>query len=256
MAKPGTVEDLREWLDKQIGYTESPPGSNRTKYGRAYGMDGYAWCMMFGWQGLTRINVPIIKSAYTPTAADWFRQRGSGFADDSKARPGDLVFFDFPDSTHRIQHVGFVIGNDVAKRTLHTIEGNTASGNAGSQDNGGGVFRRTRPYDHAVYFGRPDYAERPKLDKPDFDFPKGRRAFFTKGDKGGDVKNWQRDLTRYFRHKGIDIGVDVSGEFDQRTLRATKLFQHEKKLDVDGRVGKHTIARMERIRDRQKARKR
>ena len=27
----------------QIGYCESPPDSNKTKYGRWYGMDGVPW---------------------------------------------------------------------------------------------------------------------------------------------------------------------------------------------------------------------
>ncbi|MCQ2439780.1 MAG: NUMOD4 domain-containing protein, partial [Oscillospiraceae bacterium] len=30
--------------EQELGYTESPPNSNRTKYGAAYGLDGYPWC--------------------------------------------------------------------------------------------------------------------------------------------------------------------------------------------------------------------
>ena len=31
----------------ELGNTESPAGSNRTKYGKWFGLDGYAWCMIF-----------------------------------------------------------------------------------------------------------------------------------------------------------------------------------------------------------------
>ena len=31
----------------ELGYRESPFGSNRTKYGQWYGLDGQPWCVMF-----------------------------------------------------------------------------------------------------------------------------------------------------------------------------------------------------------------
>jgi len=31
----------------ELGYTESPQGSNKNKYGRWYGLGGEPWCMMF-----------------------------------------------------------------------------------------------------------------------------------------------------------------------------------------------------------------
>ena len=31
----------------ELGQTEQPAGSNRTKYGAWFGLDGYPWCMMF-----------------------------------------------------------------------------------------------------------------------------------------------------------------------------------------------------------------
>ena len=33
----------------QIGYAEEPSGSNKTKYGRAFGWDGVPWCVIFLW---------------------------------------------------------------------------------------------------------------------------------------------------------------------------------------------------------------
>lgn len=128
---------------RELGTVESPPGSNRTKYGAAYGMNGVAWCAIFVWwcfreAGLSSL---IPKTAYTPTFADWFRARGTW---GTAPRPGAVVFFDFPnDGVDRISHVGIV---EAVNRdgTITTLEGNTSRGTSGSQRDGGGVWRRTR----------------------------------------------------------------------------------------------------------------
>lgn len=93
-------------------------------------------------------------TAYTPTAANTYKRAGRWH---SSPAVGDLAFFDFPDSTTRIQHVGVV--ESFTDTTVTCIEGNTSPGSTGSQDNGGGVYRRTRPRTHVVGFGRPAYTE-------------------------------------------------------------------------------------------------
>jgi hypothetical protein len=50
-------------------------------------------------------------------------------------RPGDIIIYNFG-------HTGIV--ESVAGSTITAIEGNTSAGEAGSQSNGGGVFRRKR----------------------------------------------------------------------------------------------------------------
>ena len=42
-----TAEKVLAVARGELGNTESPAGSNRTKYGKWFGLDGYAWCMMF-----------------------------------------------------------------------------------------------------------------------------------------------------------------------------------------------------------------
>jgi len=32
---------------KEVGQTENPPNSNKTKYGKWFGLDGVAWCGIF-----------------------------------------------------------------------------------------------------------------------------------------------------------------------------------------------------------------
>lgn len=57
-----------------------------------------------------------------------------------EARRGDLVYWLNPNGTG---HIGIVVG--VRGSVLDTIEGNTSSGEAGSQRDGDGLYRRQRP---------------------------------------------------------------------------------------------------------------
>ena len=64
--------------------------------------------------------------------------------------PGDLVLFDF-EGQGEPHHVAMVRSGN-----LDTLEGNTSSGQGGSQADGGGVFLRHRNRDHVfgfVHFG-------------------------------------------------------------------------------------------------------
>lgn len=254
----GTAEDVVRWAISQVGYRESPPGSNRTKYGEAYGMNGVPWCAEFTWFGLDKFGVPIIKSAYTPTIAQWFADQRIGFRDDSKIQRGDLLFFDFPDSVSRIQHIGFATG-PLRNGTVPTVEGNTSSGNTGSQDNGGGVFARHRLPRDIVYIGRPRYAEVKVT--PRFDLPKSR-TYLRKGDSGADVRTLQRDLNRWMRctrqttpkkKLEFDFGtIGTDGEFGKETKKALQTFQMQHpRLEPDGMFGRETERVLDRVRERQ-----
>lgn len=153
----------------QLGIVESPPNSNHTKYGMAYGLDRVAWCAIFQWWAFREAGEEhlIPKTAYTPAIAAWFRARGQW---STTPRIGSLVLFDFPgDGVARISHVGIVEGIN-PNGTLVTIEGNTSAGTSGSQRDGGGVFRRTRsPSGGIVGYGHPAYTATPtgSLQLPD-----------------------------------------------------------------------------------------
>jgi surface antigen len=152
----GTAADVLATARSQLGTVERPPGSNRTRYGAAYGGDGQAWCAKFVWWVFRESHASglIPKAAYTPTFAKWFRDQGRW---GGSPRPGAVVFFDFPgDGVNRISHVGLV---EAVNRdgTIQTIEGNTCSGRRGSQRDGDGVWRRTRRTGIAG-FGYPAYA--------------------------------------------------------------------------------------------------
>ncbi|MEV1294426.1 CHAP domain-containing protein [Pseudonocardia sp. NPDC049635] len=207
---------------------ESPPGSNRTPYGMAYGMDGYAWCAMFTWWCFRQAGLATLvpKSAYTPTIADWFRRRDAWH---TTPAVGDLVFFDFPgDGVNRISHVGLVEKIN-ADGTITTIEGNTSPGTGGSQRNGGGVYRRVRRAG-IVGYGRPAYPSgAPAQAAPD----RVGRPTVRLGSRGRDVAFVQRWL-----------GIPDDGIFGPQTEAAVRRYQAMRGLVVDGIVGPKTWREM------------
>jgi cell wall-associated NlpC family hydrolase len=146
------------WAKKQVGVTEQPPGSNRgPKIDqwelRAAGYTGYPWCGAFVHEALLQAGVDLPSGVvYTPTILAWARNRQHGLRIVNSPKPGDLVLMRFPGGNRDpVHHVALYVGNG------RTIEGNTSSGNAGSQDNGGGVFLRTRPSSVIVAYVRPTF---------------------------------------------------------------------------------------------------
>lgn len=153
-ASPGR-RALAEAL-RHVGVRESPPGSNRTMFGRWFGVDGVPWCAIFasycfdvgagvvlcrGWRGG---GVGPRGVAYVPTLAAWLKATGRSV---DHPQPGDLVIFDWDGGLP--DHVGIVVRADGV--SLETVEGNTAVGN---DANGGEVMRRTRHASQAAGFGR------------------------------------------------------------------------------------------------------
>lgn len=153
-----------EWALDQRGVVEQPANSNRGPlidiWQKAVDMIAQPWCGAFthyaskekgGASGLTW------RLRYTPYGLADARAGINGFVGavaKEQAQPGDHAFFNFSGGAVP-QHTGLVV-----KRVpggLLTIEGNTSSGNSGSQSNGGGVFLRTRPDWIVCGVGRPRY---------------------------------------------------------------------------------------------------
>lgn len=158
-----TAQQLVDVARHEAGYLERR--TNRTKFAAEAGHpNGYAWCHTFVVALLRRLGVSVpamvLLTAFTPTAANAFKAAGR-WVKPEDIEPGDIVFFDFPDAKDRVQHVGIATESvrrrwlRLGKRYVTCVEGNTSAGRAGSQDNGGGVFERTRPLSHAVGAGRP-----------------------------------------------------------------------------------------------------
>lgn len=145
----------------QIGTKESPANSNKQKYGSWYGMNGEPWCDMFvSWCAAQVGQSDIGKYAYCPYHVNHFKKNGQWLGRTKNPKAGDIVFF--ANSSGVACHVG-IVEKKISSSRVQTIEGNTSTGKAGSQDNGGCVARRTRDYGsigsswYILGFARPTY---------------------------------------------------------------------------------------------------
>ena len=119
----------------QLGVTESPAGSNRTKYGKWMGLDGQPWCMSFVQWCFHQAGTPLPhKTGSCSALLNWY-QKNRPDCVVKGPQPGDIAIFTFG-------HTGIV--ERALPGSVMCIEGNTSHGQSGSQDNGGGVYRRQR----------------------------------------------------------------------------------------------------------------
>lgn len=151
-----------------VGTVEHPAGSNGgpriDEWQHRFGMAHQPWCGAYVGAMIEHLGVDMsARVVYTPYIKADAQAKRNGFAkwftDPAEAQGGDLALFDFPDSVLGIQHVGIVRHKPTKRGVVPTVEGNTSSGNSGSQDNGGGVFTRERPTQYIVGFARPKWKD-------------------------------------------------------------------------------------------------
>lgn len=127
--------DVLEIARGELGNTESPAGSNRTKYGRWMRLDGQPWCMSFvQWCYAQAGKLLPFRTGSCSALLNWYREHQPECIV-AEPQPRDIIIYNFG-------HTGLVESSFGS--TVTAIEGNTSPGEAGSQDNGGGVFRRSR----------------------------------------------------------------------------------------------------------------
>ena len=150
-----TASDILAVAAKEIGTVEQ--SGNRTKYGKAYGMDGVYWCMIFVWWVFHQTAPSLFygggKCASCSQLMQWAQRQGRWVTKDY--RPGDILIYDFPGNSVKTDHTG--ICESVSVQYVTAIEGNTSNGNSGSQSNGDGVYRRKRKLSLVLGAYRPDY---------------------------------------------------------------------------------------------------
>lgn len=151
----GRASDVLAVAVKEIGTVEQ--SGNRTKYGKAYGMDGVYWCMIFVWWCFQQAGCRSAfydggKCASCYQLMQWAQKKGLWIT--KNYRPGDILIYDFPGNNVRTDHTG--ICEDFDGQYVTAIEGNTSSG-TGSQDNGDGVYRKKRKASLVVGAIRPAY---------------------------------------------------------------------------------------------------
>lgn len=144
-------------LEKRVGYTENPPGSNfdsrpdgihaaqDATAGGAHWLDRTFWCGEWCFYALQNAGVEGLGSWMASVALieDYARLGQKCFKgwtrDKSKVLPGDLVVVG-----GRGVHVETARAKALSDGSVPTYGGNTSAGIAGSQSNGGGAFRRVR----------------------------------------------------------------------------------------------------------------
>jgi hypothetical protein len=161
----------QRWLTTHRFLTEDPPNSNRDN--RADGITaaqkrlgawlvGLPWCGVWAANGLLAAGVKGVN----------FRQASVAFIEDD-ARAGRAPFRDWqaPSEYRKVMRGDLVVlfGRGVHVETVRSFKrvngqtfvrtdgGNTSSGAAGSQSNGGGSFPRWRPLSDVRGFARVDY---------------------------------------------------------------------------------------------------
>ena len=145
-----TRDDVLKIAAWQLGVLENPAGSNRQKYGEAYGMNGQPWCVMFVWWVFREAGFNLRKTASCTDLSNAYKAAGQWVA--SGYKPGDIVMFDFTGNRSKTEHCGIV--EKVNGNTLTTIEGNTGTA---SNANGGAVMRRIRDVRFVTGACRPRY---------------------------------------------------------------------------------------------------
>jgi hypothetical protein len=144
---------------RHIGTKESPPNSNRTLFGRWFGIDGVKWCNVFvsycyavgagytlcaGYRGA---GVYAKGSTYVPTTEAWLRATGM-WVGRATPQPGDIAIFNWDGGVP--DHIG-IVERYLGDGRFTSIEGNTSAGN---DSDGGAVMRRTRSLTQVDGFGR------------------------------------------------------------------------------------------------------
>ena len=138
---------------KEIGYQEKP--GNNNKYGAYFKVNNQAWCYYFVSWVLITAGMNITPCGYCPDGYKWYKKNKQLF---KVPVIGDLAFFAFDPGLKKAelpQHIGIV--SKVYSNYFMCIEGNTSPTNAGSQDQGDGVYEKKRYYSQVLGFGRPPY---------------------------------------------------------------------------------------------------
>lgn len=213
----------------ELGTTENPPNSNKTKYGQWYGLNGYAWCAMFVSWCFDKAGTPLGHVdddkgyRYCPSAYAYWKNTNQVT---KNPQPGDIVLFDW-EGDGKSDHTGIFV-KDNGDNTFTAIEGNTSLSN---NSNGGEVMERKRYYASVKAFVSPKcYNGEPWV---------APAVEFEKGDRGTGVADFQKKLH--------DLGylITVDGDFGPETLKFVKQFQLAQGQVDTGKVSAVLIGMMD-----------
>ena len=191
-----TVSEILTIARQELGSTESPAGSNRTRYGKWMGLDGQPWCMSFVQWCFAQAGRPLpFRTGSCNALLEWYKANHPECIV-TTPRPCDVIIYNFG-------HTGIV--ESVPSGKITAIEGNTSAGDSGSQDNGGGVFRRTRSKSLVKAYIRP-------FEEDDMDQQKFNQMFraamddYRKELRDNDSGQWSKEAREYAVASGLFAG--------------------------------------------------
>jgi len=261
-----TPDDLEQWLRKQVGRTEKPANSNHVfawtdliKAGRAAPyFQGQPWCRALREDAILKTKAPrlaIQSPYYCPSAVQFARSHdvdGVGLwlpaSQWRDARPGDEPYFAFSASAQAsglAEHVESLLRAPKAPQ-LSDIGGNTSSGTSGSQDNGGGVYARSRPALDGSLLGFLRYSL--ILEQPDkVSNPRVKRNPFASALRDAELPLHFGARGDAVRAVQWAVGCPVDGVWGIQTEHAVRHFQRYhsdrfgRRLVTDGQIGRLTL---------------
>lgn len=221
---------------KEIGSVEIPQGSNRTRYGEWYGINGQPWAAIFvSWAfhhagyPLPRIQPPCPSGAAYPPFIEGYAKRMGEWH--THPQPGDIALYDF--GKNLAVHTGIVSKVHPSLASFYSIEGDTSKYH---QEYGGRVMRRKRWTSKCRGFYRPSILDIPEPQT----VPQDTETFFRDIQfqyppmEGIDVLSWQK------RMKLLLYKIQTDGVFGLDSERIAKDFQGKRNLTVSGVVDKYT----------------
>ncbi len=185
----------------ELGSTEQPANSNRTKYGAWYGWNGVAWCMIFVQWCFATAGLPLpFKTASCSELLAWYRNNHPECIV-TQPKPRDIIIYNFG-------HTGIV--ESATAGTITAIEGNTSAGDSGSQSNGGGVFRRTRGKKLVTAYIRPfnnySFEEDDMTQEVFNEMFKSAMDSYRKDLRDNDCGSWSEDARQFAISSGLFAG--------------------------------------------------
>ena len=157
---PGTLQQRAVWCMRIVEGPLETEGNNRGPYveeiqriGSQLAPGTWPWCAAAtswayrcaGWKSWAAF-CKSMNEAYVPDWVAAARQKRFGMSIVSwrSARIGDAITFQF-DTDPAQDHIGLILARpNLVTGVVKTIEGNTSNSEYGSQDDGGGLWRRTR----------------------------------------------------------------------------------------------------------------
>lgn len=235
-----TAQKVLDKASEYIGIKESPANSNKVLFTVKYGVIT-AWCGIFIKYVFDSLGGGLLPDVRTVMSCSklmaWAKEQKHWVTSDYK--PGDIVMFNF-DGASAPKHMGIVVSYNKAKKQIVSIDGNTGSGSAKLESDGGMVAKRTRTISGKT---RIIGAVRPKYDKEETtvrELEKPVSVTLTqiyRGSKLPCVKTLQRQLNAKGYTDDKNAPLEVDGSFGAATEAAFIKFQKANALNADGYCG-------------------